>query len=233
MFMGCCCAVINFSDIETEYQMSTNLAPDELPESVQRLIRRQTRETSNALAARIRFYQMHPTDRSIARLCKIFNDEAAQGMPVPTKSLGTMNQWANTQKWFSGAKAYDDAIAAHLALRHLQAIEDMNARHVRIAQKIQARIEQAIDTEELDVTQPRVAKEMLDLSIRTERQARGVPSHLISLMSESTDVLQARYQALAAAASGDESDDTDDDDDGFDADSDLPADDDDTFDEDA
>jgi hypothetical protein len=108
----------------------------------------------------------------------------------------------------------------------------MNARHVRIAQKIQARIEQAIDTEELDVTQPRVAKEMLDLSIRTERQARGVPSHLISLMSESTDVLQARYQALAAAASGDEGDDTDDDD-GFDEDSDLPADDDDTFDEDA
>jgi hypothetical protein len=134
------------------------------------------RESPKAFEA-FQIYRDLGTDRSIAKVSKRLG-----------KSMPLLTRWSARHSWVERAREWDEEQDRLGKQARLQEIVEMNKRHARIANAIQSKALERLQTMAASELKPLGALTFMDKAIEMERKARGEPTEIIEKReSESKD----------------------------------------------
>jgi hypothetical protein len=95
--------------------------------------------------------------------------------------IRTVEKWSAQFRWVQRAEEFDDWLQKQADADDIQAIKDMRKRHVQLASSFQAKVVtylNGMDNAALARMNPDQMMRVLDLAIKNERLARGVPDQM-------------------------------------------------------
>ncbi len=129
---------------------------------------RQPKESARAFAG-FAAYRDAPRDR---RSLRMVAQESG-------KHVSMIARWSARHAWVERAATWDDEQDRAGRAAQIDAIREMQARHVRLAMDAQTRIAEALRDLPASALTPRDIPRWLDTAIRIERMARGEPGDVL------------------------------------------------------
>lgn len=111
-----------------------------------------------------------------------------------SKSIALIGRWSTTHQWVDRVSAWDDEQDRLKRLKHAEAIEEMNERHVRIAKMLQSKAIEKLTTMTGDNNKlaPKDVQGFLALAAQLERVAMGAPTDIHEINDETGPGRMAR-----------------------------------------
>lgn len=162
---------------------------------------RQEGETSNNYAAFVTYRDMG-IRRTLRKAAIRFYEIPENEYDPRGGKIRTLEKWSAQYRWVQRAELYDDFMQAQADAEDVEAIKDMRKRHVQLMTVIQSKAVTYLNT----VTEAQLAKmtpdqlmRMLDLAIKNERIARGVPDTITGVTNakgEAVEIQDVTQEAL-------------------------------------
>lgn len=89
------------------------------------------------------------------------------------KSVTLIGRWSSGNAWEARARAWDDYIDDRLRRKELKQHEEMAARHIDIAMRLQEKAQDALKALDAKAMQPKDIKEFIKIATELERISRG------------------------------------------------------------
>lgn len=86
-----------------------------------------------AWAALVDFLGLAPADRSIKNLLALYKERGASGLPTPTESRTTLQNWCEAYDWAGRAHDHDMLLASRVAEEVTSAAVDAREQRLRVA----------------------------------------------------------------------------------------------------
>jgi hypothetical protein len=172
---------------------------------------RQDGETSNNYAAFITYRDLGARRSLRKASCLFYNIPEDQFDPMGAK-IRTLAKWSSKFRWVARVEEYDDWMQKLEDAEDIEAIKAMRKRHVQLTTVVQSKIVtylNGLDERTIQRMNPDQAMRMLDLAIKNERLARGVPDAITGLTDAkggpvevehiSEDALERKFAAFMQA----------------------------------
>ena len=129
---------------------------------------RQPGENAKAFDAFCCYRDMPPSIRSIRRVVE--QKEASER---------TIKDWKKKYDWDHRAGAWDDELDRQALLERMEDIAEMHKRHIRLSEKIIAKVEDAVDSIDADQIKPSEMARLIEVASKLERLSRGDSGEVI------------------------------------------------------
>lgn len=140
-------------------------------------------ETSNNYAAFLTYRDQGPR-RTLRKAAMIhFNVEEADYDPMGG-GIRTLQKWSSEFRWVARSEEYDDWLRHLEDAKDIEDIKAMRTRHATISTIMQNKVAiylNTLDDAKLARMSPDSAMRLLDLAIKNERLARGVPDSITGI----------------------------------------------------
>jgi hypothetical protein len=161
-------------------------------------------ESRKAAIAKGDYCTMGP-GRSAVKLCAEYVRQASAGRQVPTLKLYTIGEWSRRYNWVAAAAAYDADIRQQARLAQIEAVRDMNERHVNLARAMLGIITQRLQSLDPHTLTPADTARWADVCSKLERLARGEATERVDVYQRVRELaremgLSATEEAEAVAA---------------------------------
>ena len=171
-------------------------------------------ETAQQYAAFIVYRDLGPRRTMRAAAAKYYDLGEAKDVDPKSGKIRNFERWSSANRWVARAEEWDVYLQHKADLDEVEAIKAMRERHVNITTVMQSKAIQYLNTitdADLKRMTPDTAMRMLDLAIKNERLARGVPDTIQAQTNAdgskldqprieiSGDALERRFEAWLAA----------------------------------
>ncbi|AYD87307.1 hypothetical protein SEA_VALENTINIPUFF_3 [Microbacterium phage ValentiniPuff] len=161
-------------------------------------------ETTQAYAAFIAYRDLGPR-RSMREAARKYYDDIGPDDPIDPKSgrIRNFERWSSRFKWVHRAEEWDHFLQENADADEVAAIKAMRTRHVQLMTVMQSKAAQYLNTitdADLKKMTPDTAMRMLDLAIKNERLARGVPDTIQGIQDSNGKTGEAAVAPISAEA---------------------------------
>lgn len=148
----------------------------------------------------VRYALMDPEKRSLLALYN--EDRLAEGKPKGTRAPHGWSEAAEKWEWRRRAREYDEYNRRVRIQMEEAERTKMIQRHMQIAQAAQAKVLQWLKDPGRNLDAPQDVIRWMEVAIKLERQARGLPAELLDLQHMTDEQLVARYSGLLSRLGG-------------------------------
>ena len=172
-------------------------------------------ETAQQYAAFIMYRDLGPRRSMRAAAAKYYDLGEAKDVDPKSGKIRTFERWSSANRWVARAEEWDLFLQHQADIDEVAAVKAMRERHVNITTVMQSKAIQYLNTitdADLKRMTPDTAMRMLDLAIKNERLARGVPDTIqaqtnadgskidsVVRMEISDEALERRFEAWQMA----------------------------------
>lgn len=143
------------------------------------LARRESRKSKLAFAD----YCTLGAGRSLDALLAQYVAQALSGRRPPTTVRFTMHEWSRRHDWVRRAAAYDVDLHQQARLAQIEAVRDMNERHINLARVMMMKVAQRLQSLDPAELSPTEVARWADTCSKLERLARGEATERVDVFA--------------------------------------------------